>query len=113
MALPAAMIVTFPFGGRLSDTFGRRLPTTVRLALLALGIAPMAVTGADVADLPVLVISVVFVGIGVGLAAPGLQTAVVESVRQGGGWSRVGRLFHQPLPGRYNDVSHTRRASGR
>ncbi len=83
MALPVAMIVTFPFGGRLADTFGRRLPTTVGLGLLALGIAPMAVTGADVADLLVLVISVVFVGIGVGLAAPGLQTAVVESVDKG------------------------------
>ena len=77
----AAMIVVSPVGGRLADRFGRRLPTTVGLALLTLGTVPMAVAGAQV-KLPPLVVGLAFVGIGIGLAMPGLQSTAVESVRE-------------------------------
>jgi EmrB/QacA subfamily drug resistance transporter len=77
----AAMIVVSPVGGRLADRFGRRLPATVGLALLTLGTVPMAVAGAQV-RLPPLVVGLAFVGIGIGLAMPGLQSTAVESVRE-------------------------------
>ncbi len=78
-AMTAAMIVVSPVGGRLADRFGRRLPTTVGLALLALGTVPMAVAGAEIM-LPPLVIGLAFVGVGIGIATPGLQSTAVESV---------------------------------
>ena len=80
-AMSAAMIVVSPLGGRLADTFGRRLPTTMGLALLTLGAVPMAVAGAEIM-LPPLVVGLVCVGMGMGLAMPGLQSTAVESVRK-------------------------------
>ncbi len=80
-AMAGAMIIISPFGGQLVDKFGRRLPTTVGLALLALGAVPMAVDGAEV-TMPVLIVGLAFVGLGIGLATPGLQTSSVESVRE-------------------------------
>ena len=76
-----AMIVGSPLGGRLADRFGRRLPTTVGLALLTLGTVPMAVAGAVIRLQP-LVLSLACVGMGVGMAMPGLQSTAVESVRK-------------------------------
>jgi MFS family permease len=78
-ALTAAMIVVSPLGGRLVDTFGRRLPTIAGLALLTLGAVPMAVAGAQI-RLPPLVVGLAFVGAGIGIAMPGLQSTAVESV---------------------------------
>lgn len=78
-AMSAAMIVLSPLGGWLADKFGRRLPTIVGLALLTLGAAPLAVAGAAIM-LPSLVIGLVFIGIGIGMATPGLQSTSIESV---------------------------------
>jgi MFS family permease len=78
-AMTAAMIAVSPLGGRLADVFGRRLPTTVGLALLTLGAVPMAVAGAEIMLLP-LVVGLTFVGLGIGIATPGLQSTAVESV---------------------------------
>src|SRR5262249_39278772 len=81
-AMSAAMIVVSPLGGWLADTFGRRLPTIAGLAILTLGAVPMAVAGAEIMMLP-LVVGLVFIGVGIGLAMPGLQSTAVESVRRG------------------------------
>ena len=81
-AMAGAMMIISPFGGQLADKFGRRLPTTVGLALLTLGAVPMAVAGAEV-TMPVLIVGLAFVGLGIGLSTPGLQTSAVESVREG------------------------------
>jgi EmrB/QacA subfamily drug resistance transporter len=78
-AMSAAMVLVSPLGGRLADRFGRRLPATVGLALLTLGAVPMAVAGAEIM-LPALVVGVALVGVGIGIATPGLQSTAVESV---------------------------------
>ena len=78
-ALSAAMIVMAPVGGRLADRLGRRVPTMAGLALLAVGVAPIAMMGADI-TLAALVGSLAVAGIGLGLSMPGLQTSAVESV---------------------------------
>jgi MFS family permease len=78
-AMTAAMIVVYPLGGRLADTFGRRLPTIVGLAVLTLGAVPLAVAGAEIM-LPPLVVGLAFIGVGIGIATPGLQSTAVESV---------------------------------
>ncbi len=65
-----------------TDNFGRRLLATVGLALLTLGSVPMAVAGAEVPELALL-IGLALVGLGIGLAMPGLQTTAVESVPGG------------------------------
>ncbi|MCH8207058.1 MAG: MFS transporter, partial [Chloroflexi bacterium] len=80
-ALSASMIVMAPFGGFLVDRFGRRVPTVLGLGLLTLGTAPIAMAGAAV-TLPTLVVSLAVVGIGLGVATPGLQTSAVESVAE-------------------------------
>ncbi len=78
-SLSASMIIIVPFGGRLADRFGRRLPTMVGLALMTLGTLPIALIGTRIA-LPSLVGGLALVGIGLGLSMPGLQTTAVESV---------------------------------
>jgi MFS family permease len=80
-AMVGAMIIISPVAGQLVDKFGRRLPTTVGLALLTLGAAPLALAGAQV-TIPVLIFGLAFVGLGIGLSTPGLQTSAVESVHQ-------------------------------
>ena len=78
-AMTGAMIVASPLGGWLADRYGRRLPTIAGLALLTLGAVPMAMAGAEIM-LSALVLGLVFVGIGIGMAMPGLQSTAVESV---------------------------------
>ncbi|MBI3325759.1 MAG: MFS transporter [Nitrospinae bacterium] len=77
--MSAAMIVVSPLGGRLADTFGRRLPATAGLAVLTLGAVPLAVAGPEI-TLPPLVVGLVLVGCGIGMATPGLWSTAVESV---------------------------------
>ncbi len=79
IALSAAAIVVSPFGGRLADRFGRRLPTTAGLVLLTLGALPLAVIGVEI-SLPALVGALLVAGVGLGLSTPGLHTTSVESV---------------------------------
>ena len=66
------------------DRFGRRLPTTLGLVILAVGVLPIALAGQDV-SIPTLLAGLALVGLGIGLATPGLQTGVeaVESDQAG------------------------------
>lgn len=81
--LLAAMSVTIavfsPVGGRLSDRMGRRIPSVTGIALLTLGVLPLALLS-DVIKLPVLLVSLGLTGIGLGLSAASLQTSALESV---------------------------------
>lgn len=78
-AMSAGMTVSSFWGGRLIDRFGRRFPTTSGLALLTIGTMPIALGGVHVSSAP-LIIGLTLVGLGLGLATPGLQTSAVESV---------------------------------
>jgi EmrB/QacA subfamily drug resistance transporter len=78
-AMSVAMAIVSPLGGRLIDRFGRRAPTAAGLGMLTLGVLPLVVTGPQV-TLPVLVVGLILIGVGIGIATPGLQTTAVESV---------------------------------
>ena len=58
-------------GRRLIDRVGRRIPTTSGLVILAVGVLPIAFAGQDV-SIPTLFGGLSLVGIGLGLASPGL-----------------------------------------
>ncbi len=79
LALQSAPMVVFAFaGGHLADRLGRRVPTVVGHAMLALGIAPLAF---DPALPPLtLVACLALAGAGLGLGSAGLQTSAVEAV---------------------------------
>lgn len=79
LALQSAPMVIFSFaGGQLADRLGRRVPAVVGHAMLALGIAPMAL---DPSLSPTaLVASLALAGAGLGLGAAALQTSAVEAV---------------------------------
>ncbi len=72
-----------PLGGRLADRWGRRWPTVAGLALMALGLLPLALpinaTGIE-AQLPLIIGGLALAGIGLGISAAGLQTTAVEAV---------------------------------
>ena len=79
LALQSAPMVVFAFaGGQLADRLGRRVPTVLGHAMLALGIAPLAWNPA----LPplALVACLALAGAGLGLGSAGLQTSAVEAV---------------------------------
>ncbi len=78
-AMSAGMVILAPIGGRLSDRVGRRLPATVGMSLLSLGVVLLAVIGPDVSG-PVLVAALALSGIGLGLGSGSLQTSAVESI---------------------------------
>lgn len=67
-------------GGRLSDRFGRGLPVISGIALLSLGVLPLAVWRGST-EVLLLVFSLSFAGTGLGLSSVGLQTAVLGSVK--------------------------------
>ena len=48
-AMSAGMVVFAPLGGRLADRLGRRWPTVAGLALLTIGLVPLALAGGAVA----------------------------------------------------------------
>jgi len=77
--LSIAQVVCAPTGGRLADRFGRRRPAVGGLTLLALGTVPLAVGGGTV-SLPALLGGLGLIGLGLGLASAGMQTAAVEAV---------------------------------
>ena len=77
-ALSVAMIALSPAGGALADRFGRRVPSTIGLALVAIGAIPIAVLGGDISMMPLLA-GLTLVGLGIGLSTPGLQTSAVEA----------------------------------
>ena len=77
--MSAGMIVSSYVGGRMIDKIGRRIPTTSGLSILAVGIMPIAFAGQDV-SITTLIVGLSLVGLGLGLASPGLQTSAVEAV---------------------------------
>ncbi len=78
-AMFGATMVASPFGGRLVDRWGRRRPTVGGLALLVIGLAPLAVSD-QTPTTAYLVASLSLIGIGLGIATPGMQTTAVASV---------------------------------
>jgi EmrB/QacA subfamily drug resistance transporter len=78
-AMTMGMIFMSVGAGRMLDKYGRKIPTMVGLVVFALGTAPLAFAGVDV-PMDALVLSLVLVGVGLGLAMTGLQTTSVESV---------------------------------
>jgi len=79
LVMSAGMIVSSYLGGRMIDKIGRRIPTTSGLVILAVGIMPIAFAGQDV-SITTLIAGLSLVGLGLGLASPGLQTSAVEAV---------------------------------
>ena len=79
ISLSVASILVAPFGGRLSDRFGRRIPTVAGHLSMAIGALPIALIGGDV-SIVVLVISLAFVGVGLGLSGASIQATAVESI---------------------------------
>ena len=68
-----------PIGGRLSDRIGRRIPSVVGAALLALGVLPLGLL-TDTTNISLLVVCLGLAGTGLGLSSVSLQTAALESV---------------------------------
>ncbi len=77
--LSGAMVVCSPLGGRLADRVGRRWPTVIGLALLTLGVLPLALASGGIA-VPLLIGSLGVAGLGLGLSSAGMQTAAIEAV---------------------------------
>jgi len=71
------------------DRFGMRLSTTLGLVILAVGVLPIALAGQDV-SIPTLLAGLALVGLGIGLATPGLQTSGVEAVESDQAGSAAG-----------------------
>jgi MFS family permease len=80
--LSAGSVIFAPIGGRLTDRYGRRRPVVVGLALLAGGLAPLALVAGDpsAAHLAAVLAGLALAGMGLGLSSAGLQTSAVESV---------------------------------
>jgi EmrB/QacA subfamily drug resistance transporter len=78
-AMSIGMVVFSPIGGRLADRLGRRVPTVAGLALLTLGLTPLALMGGEITT-PALLAGLGLVGAGLGLSSAGLQTAAIEAV---------------------------------
>ena len=77
--LSVAMIAVAPFGGRIADRRGHRLPAAAGLALLTLSTALLAAIGPAPAAAG-LVCALLLGGIGLGLANAAVQTAAIEAV---------------------------------
>lgn len=79
-AMSVTMAVFSPVGGRLSDRLGRRLPSVAGIALLTLGVLPLAILG-DSVKIPLLLACLWLTGIGLGLSSVSLQTSVLEAAK--------------------------------
>ena len=76
-------------GGRMIDRFARRLPKTLGLVTLAVGVLPIALAGQDV-SIPTLLAGLALVGPDIGRATPGLQTLGVEAMESDQAGSAAG-----------------------
>ena len=79
--LSVAMIAIAPFGGRLADHLGHRIPAAAGLSLLVLATAALAAMGAAPSG-GGLAAALLVGGIGLGLSGASIQTAAMESVQQ-------------------------------
>ena len=78
-AMSVPMFALSPAGGRLSDRAGRRVAAVVGLALLTVGMLPLAVAGEDVVG-ELLLASLALIGAGLGLSNAAVQAAGVEAL---------------------------------
>ena len=82
--LSAPTVALSPFGGRLADRLGRRIPSVAGCLLLTIALVPLAIApGLSIAGL---FACLALAGAGTGLSAAGMQTAAIEAVeaRQAG-----------------------------
>jgi MFS family permease len=77
--LSVAMIALAPFGGRLADRRGHRLPAAAGLTLLTVSTGLLAAMGAAPSAIG-LACALLLGGIGLGLANAAVQTAAIEAV---------------------------------
>lgn len=78
-ALPLATFVISPFGGRIADRAGSRLPAVCGLALLTASLAALAAAPGSISPVA-LVTTLAGAGLGLGLASAPLQVAAIQSV---------------------------------
>src|SRR3954471_9232790 len=78
-AMSGPMFALAPVGGGLSDRVGRRVTAVSGLALLTVGLLPLAVTGGEVSA-ELLLGSLVVVGAGLGLSNAAVQVAGLEAL---------------------------------
>ncbi len=78
-SLSVGMALLTPIGGRMADRFGRRLPAVLGLSLGAFASLLLAFSGAEIGIAP-LVISLGFIGVGMGLSSTGMRVSAVESI---------------------------------
>lgn len=76
--LTLGMIVMGPPGGRLGDEWGRRRPVLIGLTVATVSVGAAVVFGDDVAS-AMLIGSLLWFGLGLGLATPSVLTAGVEA----------------------------------
>lgn len=79
-------------GGRLADKIGPRVPGTLGLVLITVGIGALSVTVESITTWP-LVVLLAITGSGVGLSMPALQLAAVNSVSPQDTGSALGVFF--------------------
>jgi len=79
------MIVMSPFGGRIGDRLGRRVPVVAGICLCLAAVVMSAVFGDDPASI-VLIVSLSLFGIGNGASTPGIMSAGMEAAPR----SRIG-----------------------
>lgn len=79
-AVPVGMTVVSPKAGGLADRYGPRLLTTVGMAASAIGAGVLASAIAIHADLVVLVLGLLLVGVGLGMFTPPNNSSVMGSL---------------------------------
>jgi MFS family permease len=81
-SLTVGMVVTGPFGGRLGDAHGRRLPVVIGLVMTLVAVSASAAGGDDVPS-GLLVATLLLFGLGLGVATPSVMTAGIEAAPSG------------------------------
>jgi EmrB/QacA subfamily drug resistance transporter len=78
-----ALVLVAPRAGKLADRLGDRPPVVTGLFLQAAGLAWIAMIARPALPYPELIAPMIIAGVGVSLAMPGAQKAVVTAVRPG------------------------------
>ena len=77
--LSLAAFALSPYGGRLADRAGRRLPAASGLALVAVGLVVLAIAPGAIGAVA-LSFAMLAMGVGMGLSTPALQASAIETV---------------------------------
>jgi EmrB/QacA subfamily drug resistance transporter len=80
-ALPAALGLTAPAAGALTDRLGPRIPTMMGMLLTAAALLALAGTAVTHGSTAMLTVALAAVGVGVGVFTPANNTAIMTSVR--------------------------------